>query len=78
MDENQETNRAKTFFWWFLLPVAIPSFLNMMQAGTPSWKWLVVPAAYALSYFVVRWELNRRHLPRKRELEALRDLLVAG
>ena len=73
---DHETNRAKTFFWWFLLPVAIPAFLNMAQAGTPSWKWFVVPAAFVLSYFVVQWGLKRKQLPRKKELEALRKILA--
>lgn len=71
-----EIRRAKTFFWWYLLPLGIPTLLNMVQAGVPVWKWLIVPFAFGLSYLLVRWELRRKHLPRKRELEALRDLLT--
>lgn len=70
-----EIRRAETFFWWYLLPLGIPTLVNMVQAGVPVWKWLIVPFAFVLSYLLVRWELRRKHLPRKRELEALRDLL---
>lgn len=70
-----EIRRAQTFFWWYLLPLGIPTLLNMEQAGVPAWKWLIVPLAFVLSYLLVRWELRRKHLPRKRELQTLRELL---
>ena len=72
-----EATRAKTFVWWFILPVAIPSLLNMMQAGTPIWKWVIIPFAFLLSYWLVNWEFRRKHLPKKRELESLREMLTS-
>ena len=71
-----EVTRTKTFFWWFLLPVAIPTLLNMAQAGAPTWKWFLVPVAFVVSFLLVRWELRRRHLPQKHYLESLRDILT--
>ena len=71
-----ETTRAKTFVWWYILPVAIPTLLNMMQAGVPAWKWLFVLFAFVLSYSVVQWSLKLKHLPRKGALEALREKLT--
>ncbi len=71
-----EIKRNKTFVWWFLLPTAIPLLLNLLQTGTPGWKWLVIPVAFVLAFAVTRWELNRKQLPRKRKLEALRDMLT--
>lgn len=71
-----EIKRNKTFVWWFLLPTAIPLLLNLLQPETPFWKWVVIPAAFVLAFVVTRWELNRKQLPRKRKLEALRAMLV--
>ena len=71
-----EVRRARTFLWWFILPVAIPSLINMIQAGAPNWKWSFVIGAFFLSLFLVRWELRNKHIPRKRELEKLKTFLI--
>lgn len=70
-----EARRAKTFVWWFLLPVAIPVLFNLLQAGIPLWKWFVIPAAFVLSFVLVQWELKQKFIPRKQKLETLRDKL---
>lgn len=72
-----EITRARTFFWWMLLPAGLPTLLNMIQAGVAPWKWVIVPVAFVLAFGVVRWELRRRFLPRKRELEGLRGVLIS-
>lgn len=68
-------NFSKTFVWWFLLPAAIYVFPNMVQQGAPWYKWLLILGSFALSWLVVRFELNKVHLPRKNKLEALREQL---
>ena len=65
-------NFSKTFLWWYILPVAIPVFLNMILKNTPLWTWLFVLVSFIVSYALVRYELNRCHLPRKQHLDALR------
>lgn len=72
---DNEVNRARTFVWWMILPAGLPVLLNMIQAGVVFWKWLIIPASYALAYALVQWELRRCHLPRKQELEILREKL---
>lgn len=71
-----QVNFAKTFFWWFILPVMIPVILNMIMKEASIWKWFMILACIILSYALVRWELNRCHIPRKRSLEALREKLI--
>lgn len=65
-------------FTWFLLPVAIPAVLNMWFSDNPinPTQWALVLGAFLLSVVLVRWELRRKHIPRKKELEALRETLM--
>lgn len=66
----------KTFVWWYILPIAVPSFLNMWQSGEkPWWQWVFVSVSFMVSYLVVRWSLLHQHVPRKRALETLRHTL---
>lgn len=67
-----EVRRSKSFVWWFILPVAIPSAIKVFQADVSLWKWIVLPAAFALAIFVVQWGLNKSLLPRRKHLEVLR------
>ena len=69
---------ANSFLWWFMLPVAIPTILNMWLSGEPKsiGQWALILGAFVLAAFLVRWELRRKHLPRKRELETLRETLM--
>ncbi|MFK7920372.1 MAG: hypothetical protein AB8H47_00370 [Bacteroidia bacterium] len=71
-----EIKRARTFVWWMLLPVAIPSGLNMIQRGVSIWIGLLVAGMFALGWAVTQWGLKRKLLPRKRSLEALRRKLA--
>ena len=69
-------NFAKTFLWWYILPIAIPVFLNMIMKEVPIWIWIFIPTSFVVSFLLVRWELKRCHEPRKRALEALREKLT--
>jgi hypothetical protein len=71
-----EARRARTMVWWFMVPLAIPTIIAMIWKGAPLWSWVVVLGMFLLSYVVVRWELNRCHIPKKQKLEALRDKLT--
>ena len=73
-------SRAKTFPVWFMLPsslILLVSFVRTHETKSP-WIWVGSLAAFALSIFLVRLELRCTHLPRKRELEALRSKLLDG
>lgn len=71
-----EARRAQTMVWWFLLPLAIPTFLNMLQGDIQWWKMLSVAAGFLLAYSLIRWELKRCHLPRIKRLKSLRQKLT--
>lgn len=71
-----EIRRAKSFVWWMLLPVAIPSALNMIQSGASIWLGLLIAGMFALGFVVTQWGLKRSLLPRKRSLEALKNKLI--
>lgn len=69
--------RIRTFPLWFCGPLFLTVVVNLAVKydGNPSWKWLLVFAAFPLSIYVTRLEL-RCLLSRKRELEALRTKLT--
>ena len=67
---------SKTFVWWYIFPLTIPVFLNMAMNQVDLWVWVFVPASFVVSYLLVRWELNRCHLPRKKALESLKEKLL--
>lgn len=73
---NYEIKRNKTFIWWFMLPVGVPMFLNLVQGAAPSWKWLIILPVFLLAFGVVQWELRSKLLPRRQRLEALRNTLT--
>ncbi len=73
---DNEIKRARTFVWWFLVPALLPALLNIAQAGGPWWKWLIVPVTVILSVPLVQWEMRRKHIPRRKHLEKLREKLL--
>lgn len=73
---DNEIKRARTFVWWFLIPALLPALLNIAQADGPWWKWLIIPVTVLLSVPLVQWEMRKKHIPRKRHLEDLREKLL--
>ena len=71
-----EVRRSRTFIWWYIIPIAIPVFLNMYLKDVSLWKWALIIGCFVLSYLVVQFGLNRAQLPRKRSLQALRKKLT--
>lgn len=63
---------------WYLLPlmgaVALLTYLDDGALWGLGLALVVLPA----TYFATRWEMRKFHLPRKRELEALRKTLLAA
>ncbi|MBK6263424.1 hypothetical protein JKA74_00140 [Marivirga sp. S37H4] len=73
---NFEIRRSKTFLLWFLIPLSIPSFMKLAQKDTSIWIWLAIIGAFLLSYFVTRLGLQKTLLPKKRNLEILKEKLL--
>jgi RsiW-degrading membrane proteinase PrsW (M82 family) len=70
-----EIKRARTFIWWYLIPIAIPVFLNLYDKNASLTKWLIIIGMFILSYAVVQLGLYFAQLPKKRSLQSLRDKL---
>lgn len=70
-----EIKRARTFIWWYLVPIAIPVFLNLYMKEASVTKWLIIIGMFILSYVVVQLGLYFAQLPKKRSLQSLRDKL---
>lgn len=73
-----EAKRSRTMVWWFIMPLAVPVVLILIQREAEWLQVLGVASAFILSYTVVRWDFNRCQMPKKRQLEALRDKLMEG
>ena len=70
--------RQRNFIWWFLMPAAVTILINMAYTydGKPWWVWPFVMASFVLSFWVVGKGLRCKILPKKQNLESLRNLLV--
>ncbi len=74
---NYQITSARKMAWWYILPLAVPSIMNMLSAAEPKpwWQWAAVLGSFVLGYLVVRLSISKRYLPQKRELEALKTKL---
>lgn len=70
-------NQGRTIVFWYLIPLMLAAFVVMYLNSGQFWRWswmlLLIPAAY----FGGNWETRKFYLPKKRELEALREKLNA-
>jgi hypothetical protein len=73
-----QIGRSRTFVWWFVVPSAAATGLSMYYTfhGRPLWVWIIQPLALLLFYVVMQVAVYRQHLPRKKELESIRDQLL--
>lgn len=67
---------ARSFIWWYILPLAVPTFGNMLTSDNKAWwQWVLVPTAFTVSYFMVRNARIKRFEPGLRKLEKIREQL---
>lgn len=67
---------VSTMIWWYFTPIAIFTISKMLIKGASVESWLLISGAFVLAYFLVNWERNYCHIPRKRYLEALKQKLM--
>lgn len=77
-NENYMMNGIRKFHWLVILPIAIPTLLDLYFAEKAKelWNWAFVIGSFVLSYLVVQVGLRKVSLPRLRKLEELREKLV--
>ena len=71
-----EIRRAKTFIWWYITPLALPVFVNMVMNDASPWKWAFVTGGFILAYVVVSSSMIYAQLPGLRKLLQLREKLL--
>ena len=72
---NYQIARVKNFLWWFVVPSMLAAAINMYYTfhGRPFWVWIIQPLALLVAYVAMQHALRTTYLPKKRELEGLRD-----
>ena len=70
--------RWRSLQWWCLLPLTITTFVHFLLKydSKPPWIWLMVVGGLSVTFIACRWEVRQKLLPKKRDLESLRDLLT--
>lgn len=68
--------QSSSMVFWYLVPVLLLANVTMILNGKPLWALFVTIVVVPLAYFGGRWEVNKWHLPKKRELEGLREMLL--
>ena len=70
--------RQRNMVWWFMLPAAVTVLINsaFTYQGKPWWLWPAVILSFVLSYWIVEKELRCKLLPKRKNLESLRNLLI--
>ncbi len=68
--------QGQSILIWYLLPIMTVAFITL--ALNSSWLWAIgmVVVVVPFTYFGSRWEIKKFYLPKKRELEALRQTLI--
>ncbi|MEQ6166532.1 hypothetical protein AAOE16_05005 [Ekhidna sp. MALMAid0563] len=67
---------ATIMIYYYLIPVGIYTLSKMLYFGADFEKWLLIIGMFALAFFLVRWEREAMHIPRKRNLIALKKRLI--
>jgi hypothetical protein len=69
--------QGQTMMTWYVLPLVFALSITMFYSQKSLWTLVPTLALIPLCYFGIRWEINKWHLPKKRDLEALRETLIA-
>lgn len=68
-------NQTTTMVFWYVLPLFVFASGIMLLNSKPLWALLLTVIVLPLTYLGGRWEVEKWHRPRKRELESLRAKL---
>lgn len=74
-----QIRRQKRFIWWFMAPAFLLILIQALfsEQGKPWYVWLMMAVAGGFGYWLTRWELNAKLLPKLKKLRNLRQLLMA-
>ncbi|WP_420318314.1 hypothetical protein [Ekhidna sp.] len=60
----------------YLAPMSVYLFAKMISQGASLEKWLLIVGLYLLSFLLIYWERKTCHIPRQRNLIALKRKLI--
>lgn len=69
--------QARSITWWYILPLALVIGGNFVLTGKLLWALVFLLVLVPISYFGTRWEINKWYVPKRRELEMLREAVLA-
>ncbi|MEO1254927.1 MAG: hypothetical protein AAFY41_08585 [Bacteroidota bacterium] len=67
---------ATMMIYYYLLPVAVFSIGKMIYFGASLERWLLILGMFALALFLIRWERQNLHIPRKKRLIELKKKIM--
>jgi hypothetical protein len=68
--------QSSSMVFWYLVPIMLVANVTMILNSQTVWAVLLTMVVLPLAYFGGRWEVRKCHLPKKRELESLREILL--
>lgn len=74
---NYLLKQGQSIIYWYLLPLVVVFSLTMFLDGKYLWGILFPLFLIPATYYGTRWEARKWHLPKKHDLETLREMLTA-
>lgn len=71
-------SRMRSLLWWYILPFVAATAITLYASGQSYWLLGLVVLVFGLSLVGGEWEIRKKNLPQKRELQAVRELLENG
>lgn len=68
--------QGRSILVWYLFPLMAVASVTLVLNSDWIWALGLIAVVLPLSYFGSRWEINKFYMPKKRELEALRETLI--
>lgn len=68
--------RGRSMMLWYMLPLMIVLTITLFLNSKPLWALGTMVIVVPVSYFGGKWEINKWYMPKKRELESLRQELL--
>lgn len=69
--------QGRSMILWYVSPLALVFSATMLLDGKLMWALIFPIFLIVFSYFGGQWELRKWHLPKKRSLESLREMMLA-
>lgn len=69
--------QSKSIVYWYMLPLTLIIAASFLLNDNLIWALAFMLVLVPVTIFGPQWEINKWYLPKKRELEALRETLLA-